>query len=460
MIMKKYIIILLLVCAAIAGWYFAKEDKVQLEQENLDWKTVKVERGSIRMVVEATGRIVPELEVEIKCKASGEVTKLPVDVSDTVKKGDLLIQLDPEDEKRSVERAEVALAVSLARLAQAKLKLQATERDLSTERMRTEADLGSAEAKKQETAAKLERVKQLLEKKIASLQELEVAKAENAKAVADLESARARAEDIKTWDVQIASLRQDIKIAEAQVKSDKLSLSDAQQRLQDTTVLAPINGVVAERDVQVGQIIASGINNVGGGTTVMKLADLSKIYVLVSVDESDIGNIEVGQQAKITVDSHPNVVFPGKIVRVATKGTIDTNVVTFEVKVEVSGANQHLLKPEMTANVEIVAAQKEGILLIPVAAIEYGKREHLVSVQGKNGTTEERTVKTGISDGEFMEIVSGLSEGEHIIVPGDISQGRWRKNDSKDSNGDKNKNNNIRRDMMRMRHMMGVQRGR
>jgi HlyD family secretion protein len=449
--MKKNIIIILLVCVAGAGWYFGKNNKAQLEREKPDWNTVKVERGSIRMVVEATGRVIPELEVEIKCKASGEVINLPVDVSDKVKKGDLLVQLDPEDEKRSVERAEVDLTVSQARLAQAKLKLQSTEQDLVTEQMRTEADLGSAEAKKQETKAKLERVERLVEKKIASPQDLEVAQAEHAKAMADLESARARAEDIKTWDVQIASIRQDIKIAEAQVVSDKLSLSDARQRLEDTTVLAPIDGVVAERNVQVGQIIASGINNVGGGTAVMKLADLSRIYILVSVDESDIGRIEVGQRSQITVDPHPNVVFSGQVVRVATKGTIESNVVTFEVKVEISGTNQQLLKPEMTANVEIVAAQKDSILLIPVAAMERSKHGHFVSVKREDEKIEERVVKTGISDGEFIEIVSGLSEGEQILISEDASRGRWGK-------GDKKGANNVRRDVMRMRMMGGGRR--
>jgi HlyD family secretion protein len=455
--MKKFIIILLLVCAVAAGWYYGINNKVEVgQQDKPDWKTIPVERGFIRMVVESTGRVVPELEVEIKCKASGEVINLPVDVSDRVKKGDLLVQLDPDDEKRSVERAEVALTVSQARLSQAKLKLEATERDLSTERMRTGADLGSAEAKKLETKAKLDRVEQLIKKEIASPQELEVAQAEHAKATADLESARARAEDIKTWDVQIASLRQEIKIAEAQVVSDKLSLSDARQRLEDTTVFAPIDGVVAERNVQVGQIIASGINNVGGGTAVMKLADLSRIYVLVSVDESDIGSIEVGQQSQITVDSHPDVVFPGQVVRVATKGTIDSNVVTFEVKVEIAGSDQHLLKPEMTANVEIVVAQKESVLLVPVAAMERGKREHFVTVK-KNGISDKRTVETGISDGEFMEVISGLSEGEQILIPENISQGRWGKADKKD-NKNGGKGGNVRRDVIRMRMMGGRRR--
>ena len=217
-------------------------------------------------------------------------------------------------------------------------------------------------------------------------------------------------------------------------------------------MLAPLDGVVAEQNVQVGQIIASGINNVGGGTTVMKLADLSHIYVLVSVDESDIGRIEVGQQAQITVDAHPNAVFPGQVVRVAIKGTIESNVVTFEVKVEVSGLNQQLLKPEMTANVEIVAVEKDGVLLVPVAALERRRHENFVTVRKEDGTTQQRAVQTGASDGEFMEITSGLAEGEEVLIPDEIAQGRWQSDKNK-------KGENVRNDVRRMR-MMGGGRGR
>jgi HlyD family secretion protein len=451
--MKKGIIIFcfLLIAAVLIWKIYIPDSDSQGEQGSVDQtQIIPVKKGSIRMEVEATGRVVPEQEVEIKCKASGEVIKLPVDISDTVKKGDLLAQLDPEDEKRLVERAEVALAVSQARLAQSKLNLQISERDLGTERTRAEASLKSTEAKIQETTAKLERVKQLLDKKMASREEFDIIQAANAQAVADLESARARIEDLKTREVQIASKRHDIEIAKAQVESDKLSLSDARQRLEDTTMLAPIDGVVAERNVQVGQIIASGINNVGGGTTLMKLADLSRIYVLVSVDESDIGMIDVGQKARITVDSYPNEVFSGRIIRVAIKGLNSSNVVTFEVKVEVEGENRQLLKPEMTANVSILAAEKNNVLLIPVVVIKRKKLEHYVTVKSKDGSTEERLVKTGISDGEFMEITSGLSEGEKIVVADNGLQGPWQNTEGKGGN--------VRQDMMRMRMMGGRQR--
>lgn len=108
---------------------------------------VTVQKGDIRVIVEATGRVVPDQEVEIKCKASGEIIQLPVDVSDVVKKGDLLLQLDPEDEERSVKRAKVALAVSQAQQAQSVLSLQIAERDLVTAGVRARATLVSSEAK-------------------------------------------------------------------------------------------------------------------------------------------------------------------------------------------------------------------------------------------------------------------------------------------------------------------------
>lgn len=452
--MKKIIItICFLLVAAGVIWKVFKSDSAHQGEKESDGQpqVVSVARGSIRVVVEATGRVVPEQEVEIKCKASGEIIKLPVDISDIVKKGNLLVQIDPENEKRSVERAEVALSSSQARLAQAKLNLQITERDFVTEKKRAEAGLKSAQVKEQEAQAKHKRAEQLILKKMLSRQELDGVKTLRAQASAELESARARIEDFKTWEVQIASRRQDIKIAEAQVESDKLFLFDARQRLEDTTVLAPIDGVVAERNVQVGQIIASGINNIGGGTTVMKLADLSHIYVLVSVDESDIGMIEVGQQAQIVVDAHPKVFFPGQVVRVATKGTINSNVVTFEVKVKVTGSNQQLLKPEMTANVEIVAVEKNEVLLIPVAALERKQRESFVTVWNEDGTTEQRAVLTGASDGEFIEIISGLNEADEALIPDGVAQGRWQSDKSK-------KGKNVHNDMRRMRMLGGGRR--
>jgi len=443
----------LLVLAGV-GWWLRARGKTRKQPDAAEAaataQTATVEKGALRVVVEATGRVVPEQEIEIKCKASGEIIKLPVDVSDAVKKGDVLVQLDPADEERSVRRAEVALAVSEARLAQAQLALEIAQQELATERTRAEPALRSAQAKAQEAEARLTRVEQLLEKKIASPEELDSARTTRAQAVSDLEAARARIEELKAKAMQIQSRRQDLRIAEAQVETDKLSLSDTNQRLADTTVKAPIAGTVAERGVQVGQIIASGINNVGGGTTVMTLADLSRVYVLVTVDESDIGRIQVDQRVRITVDAYPDTPFPGRVVRVATKGQSTSNVVTFEVKVEVRGPSSRLLKPEMTANVEIVAVEKEDVLLLPAQALGRKRRERFVILPKPDGTEEERTVTTGASDGEKIEIVDGLAEGETVLLPRAGAGSRWRNPDAR--------RDNRRRQFMRARMLSGGRR--
>ncbi len=428
--MKKWLVVLILFLLAAGGgawWFFGRTgDAVESGEASAPPETVEAVYGKLYVVVEATGRVVPEEEVAIKCKASGEVVTLPVDVSDRIEKGQLLLQLDPEEEERNVRRAEVSLAVSEARLAQQRLDLKIAERDLESERLRAEAALASAEAARREASAKLERIRQLRGKEMASQEELDSAESAMASADAGLENARARVADLASAALRIEALRQDIAIAEAQVETDRLSLSDARQRLEDTTILAPMGGVVTSREVQIGQIIASAINNVGGGTTVLTLADLSRRYVLVSVDESDIGRIETGQRAAITVDAYPERAFRGAVVRVAAKGTVSSNVVTFEVKVEVTGPGQDLLKPEMTANVEIVVADRDEALLVPVTAVTRRRGKSLVTIQNPDGTTEERPVTAGMSDGDSIEILEGLEAGTTIVLGDAAASGRWR----------------------------------
>jgi len=453
--MKKLAIAVVAILAAGAvAWYLWRRSSQGSKDKKLGAPiTAEVKRGPIRLAVATSGRVVPSLEVEIKCKASGEVIKLPFDVSDAVKKGDLLVQLDPVDEERSAKRAEVALAVSRARLAQARVNLQTAEKNLSTERSRAEAAIESAGARAGDARAKRQRLKKLLDQKMASREEYDTACTADAAAAADLTAAKTRVAEIKTLELGLETKRQDIKIAEAQVADDQILLSDAQQRLADTKVVAPMNGVVSARDVQIGQIISSGISNVGGGTAVLTLADLSRIFVLASVDESDIGKVQAGQPALITADAFAGRRFSGEVVRVATKGKNVSNVVTFEVKIEVGGRDRELLKPEMTANVEIVAAEEENALLVPVQAVSRRRRDRYVVVPGPGpeGKPRERVVKVGISDGEMMEITEGLKEGETILLRKGGEDSRWRAGDGEDRS-------KRREDRMRMRAVGGGRR--
>jgi HlyD family secretion protein len=367
--MRKIFIILIPSVVLITGGYIWSHKSANENTETPQWSTAQVKQGPIRVAVSCTGQVVSNLDVEIKCKASGEVVKLPFDISDQVKKGDLLVELDPVDEQRKVRQAKISLASSQARLMQSKVNLQIAEKALRVERKMAESALKSAEAHAKDVRAKAERMKKLLEKKLASQEDKDTSETASIQTEVDLENAQIRIEELAIKAQELEIKRQDVKLAEAQMETNKINLSLAEQRLKDTKVFSPIDGVVSERNVQSGQIISSGISNVGGGTRVMVLSDLTRLFILASVDESDIGKVELGQKVNITADAFSGKSFFGKIDRIATKGINVSNVVTFEVKIEVQGKNKLLLKPEMTANVEIIVAEKEGVLLVPYEAI-------------------------------------------------------------------------------------------
>lgn len=423
---KKIGLVIIIIGIVAAGIYAVKPRAAAKPATAVEQIPAKVEEGPIRLTVSSTGRVVPNLNVDIKCKASGEIITLPYDISDTVTKGALLVELDPVDEQRRVKRAEVELAASQARLEQARLNLAIAERNLAIEKERAETALKSAEARARDTRAKADRLKQLLEKNLASQEEYDTAETAAIQAAAELRNAQLRLEDLKTQEIALNLKREDVRLAEAAVESDKINLELARQQLKDTKVYAPMDGVVTARNVQTGQIISSGISNVGGGTTIMTLSDLSRIYILAAVDESDIGKVEVGQPVMITVDAYPNQQFFGKVVRIATKGVSTSNVVTFEVKIEVLGRNKHLLKPEMTANVEIIAGEREKALLVPVEAVSRKMGKMIAQVLKPDKTIEEREIQVGISDGVNQEVLSGLSPGETVLVRKGEVESRWR----------------------------------
>jgi len=332
-----------------------------------------------------------------------------------VKKGDLLLELDPSDQQRAVTRMEIALAQSQARLAEADAAMEVAEREVVTSRQRAEAELASAQARSREARSKADRRKQLIEQQLGSSEDYEAADSLATQAEANVQTAQAQLQEVDTQQMALETRRQQVALARAQLESDRVSLADSRQQLEYTRVVAPIDGVISSRSVQVGTIISSGITNVGGGTTIMTLSDLSHIFVLASVDESDIGRVQVGQAVDITVDAYPGETFEGNVQRIATKGVSVSNVVTFEVKIEVTGENRVKLKPEMTANVRIITQKKEDAILVPLAAVWRKEGQTVVTVRRSSEKQDDVDVSLGISDGEQVEVLSGLSEGQTVL---------------------------------------------
>jgi RND family efflux transporter MFP subunit len=415
--MKKTIALVLMV-ALIAGgtfWWWSRKsaDDAKLKEAP---KTATVERGPVRLVVSSSGRIVSNLDVEIKCKASGEIVRLPRDVSDPVRRGDLLLELNPLEMQRQVNQSQASLAASAAKLVNARENLIIAQQNLATDRLRYAASLKAAEAKAADSQARAGRVKELLDQRLASLEEYDSARTVAVQAASDLDLAKVRNEELKTQEHALELSRQQIRIAEAQVESDRIALDLAQERLADTRVTSPIDGVLTARNVQIGQIISSGISNVGGGTTAMTVSDLSHIFVLAAVDEADIGKVAVEQPVEITVDAFPGKRFEGRVVRIATRGVNSSNVITFEVKIEVSSREKELLRPEMTANVDIIAAARDNVLSVPAESIVRRQGKPHVTLVGSDGAQDDRPVETGISDGQKTEVISGISEGQTVVV--------------------------------------------
>lgn len=390
-------------------------------------KTVMVEAGPIDLKVNTNGKAISNLDVEIKSKASGQIVKLPFDQSDTVTSGQLIAELDPVDENRNVSLKEAALLSARARLAQSREQYQLALVSLDTGTSTAEKDLESALIRHRDAKARLERQQDLYDKQLISKEDLDTARSDFATAASALVKAQTGVISARNQIRSVEMRKQDILLSESDVKRAEVDLENAVQRLKECRIYAPRDGVITERKIQVGQIISSGISNVGGGTTLMTLSDLSRIFVNASVDESDIGKIKVDQTAIITADAYPGKRFFGKVVRIAMKGLNTQNVVTFEVKIEVTGEGVKLLRPEMTANVAIQADHRDEALLLPNEVIQFDRKGYFVEVDSKDPTTTTKTkqrIEIGITDGLNTEILAGLEEADEVCVPA-LTQSKW-----------------------------------
>ena len=397
--------------------------------------TAKVQRGNILLTVEATGSVESNLDVEIKSKASGEVIELPYDVSDRVPKfvpgrndkDALLVALEPIDEQRNVQRAEALHDAARARLEQSRQNLAIAVIQQQASRPRAEANLAAAKAKAQLAEITLQRLKRLLEKNTVAQQEVDAAQADLEVAQAQERISQAGVEELKTLEASVSLRQAEVDLAQASLAGTQVDLADTKRRLEETRIYSPIDGVVTSRDVSIGQIVASGIINVGGGTALMTVSDLSRIFVEAVVDESDIGRLvetgKLGQEVSITADAYPGRRFSGLIERITPRGVSEAKVVSFIVKIEVAGGGKELLLPKMTANVTIMANEKKDVLLIPNAAVQYDKDRPWVNLL-RDGKFVIQYVKLGLNDGLQAEVVEGLSEGDQVQV-GAGPRTRW-----------------------------------
>ncbi|HEV8523832.1 MAG TPA: efflux RND transporter periplasmic adaptor subunit [Terriglobales bacterium] len=358
-------------------------------------KLGKVERGDLAKSVVATGKIEPITKVEIKSKASGIVKKLYVDSGHTVKAGQVLVELDKEEIQARVRQARASLEAA-----------RANERAAEADYERAKVDAQGPDVPLLLRA--YERAQQMAKEGVVSAAALDDAQKNYEMAVNKRDVARAQ------LIVNKAKLAQ----ARAQMQQARATLEQLEEEHRNTTIAAPIDGVVLSRDVEMGDAVSSILVLGSSATLVMTIGDTHEVYVKGKVDESDIGKVFLNQPARIKVESFKDKTFTGKVTKISPMGVEKDNVTTFEVRASINNPGGEL-KAAMTANAEIILEEHKNVLMIPEGAIIYDKdKKASVEVPDPRGKEGKRKVevKVGISNGAKTELLAGLKEGEQVVL--------------------------------------------
>ena len=404
----KYLVIGGIVVAIIALIALKKSGTIGAKNKGTEVEIAKIESRTVVETVSGTGKIQPEIEVKISSEVSGEIISLPIKEGQTVRKGDLLIKINPKIYTSGLSRSQAGLS-------------------------NTKAGLSQADATFREAKSSYDRNKKLFEKGIIS-------KSEWDRAIAAYESSQA-AKQAAYYNVESASA----------------SVNEAKDNLGRTSIYAPVDGTISKLAVELGETVL-GTQQMAG-TEMMRVADLSNMEVEVDVNENDIVKIAIGDSAKVEVDAYLKKEFKGIVTSISNSAsaTLSADQVTnFKVKVRIlkesyadllvgKPAKYSPFRPGMTATVDIITTRKENVVAVPISAVvmrtdttssrkklldaksnpddensdapvvKNEKRYECVFVKVDN-KVKLRIISTGIQDDTYIEILSGLKSGESIVT--------------------------------------------
>src|ERR1700722_19495949 len=370
---RAWMFVIVLV-AIIGGWYFLTGSTTAPKIV-----TAKVTEGPIVRSVTATGTVNPVITVQLGTYVSGPIIAIYKDYNAPVKKGQLIAKIDPSTYQVTVDIAHATLANSKAQLGK-------DQADLAYKKVTYDRDLALYQA--------------------------------DAVSKGTVDSA------YSAWQMDVAQ----VKLDRANIQQQTANVAAAQVNLNYTNIVAPVDGTVVSRNVDVGQTVAASFQT---PTLFLIAKDLTKMQVDSNVSESDIGYIKEGQKATFRVDAFPDRDFDGVVAQVRQAPITVQNVVTYDVVVAVENP-ELLLKPGMTANVNVVTASKGSVVRVPIDALRFAPpgqppadsaaidgapgRQTRVWVQ-KNRKVTPVTITTGLSDGTWVEVADGdLQAGDRVIT--------------------------------------------
>jgi HlyD family secretion protein len=425
------LVVVLIVLSKVGA--FGKEEGTKVTAE-------KAQKRNITEVVNASGKIYPEVEVKVSPDISGEITMLTVQEGDTVKRGQILARIYAD--AYNIQRSQAASGV-----AQSQAQVGVQQAQVSN----SQAALGALQAQQEQAERTYNMQKQLYNDKVISAAEFNVSDANYKTAKANYNAAVQSINGVKAG----------VQSARANVQTAQASLQRANTDLGRTVIVAPMDGVVSLLNVKKGEKVAGNSFNVG--TEMLRIADMDKIEIRVDVGENDVPKVKLGDSAIVSVDAYSERKFKGLVTQIASSNNGASNqlasatsdVTQYKVYIRILkesyadllGKGSFPFRPGMSANADIQTNTQQNVISVPINAVTTRDKndstsakadkskenedteeavvassnsdddiEVVVFVKDKDNKVKKVPVKTGIQDINNIEIISGLKEGEEVIT--------------------------------------------
>lgn len=384
--------------------------------------TSEAKARTIQEIVSASGKIFPQTEVKISSDVSGEVVELYVEEGDSVRSGQLLAKIDADAYQSQVAQGVAGVNSSKAQLANAR------------------SQINSLEAQQAQITAQLENAREIFKRNKDLAADGVVSQAELEASSATLRGLEA---NFSASESNIQGAKESARAAQFGVESAQANLSVLRTSLRRTTIYAPVGGVVSLLNVEQGERVVGTIQMTG--TELMRIANLNAMEVRVEVSENDVPSVKLGQTAEVDVDAYLNRTFAGTVTQIAnsstTAGIADNilnsdQVTNFEVRISidpssyndlVKGGNTYPFRPGMSASVDVLTKNSEGVVSVPIEAVTTRQKEKEDDDLGvdeleevvfvvRGDTVDQVVVTTGLQDASVIEVKSGLTKGDAIVA--------------------------------------------
>jgi RND family efflux transporter MFP subunit len=350
--MKKIALALILALAAGGGWYaYTHRATAQDKSTTPDRLVARAEKRDIDSTIEVSGDVTPEFQLDVKPEVGGKLKTLNVEPGDQVKEGMLLAEID--------------------------------DRDLLTEKQSVLTEIEGAKLSLEKAQRNFERAQELFERKLVSREVFD-------------------------------NLSSEHKIAQNTLEKADRRLQIVEDKLRKTKVVAPMDGTALDVPVIEGQVVI-GAASVNSGTTLMTIANLSRLLVVTHINQVDVARMGSNQQVKLHAESLRDANMAAKISFVAPNASVKNSVKGFQVKALIDKPDPRL-RPGMTVTLTIPIASAEDAVSVPIAAIFKGEGNKKVVYVRNGETTEKREVKIGVTNTDFAQVIKGVEPGEEILL--------------------------------------------